>query len=175
MKKFSFKKFYMKVMRQEGTPESVGRALFIGVWTGFVLPVGFQTFPALLLAFIFKANKALTWIATNISNPVSIIVIYPIQCYVGSLLIFKPFQLSTLKEKFGSVFRALQQDISWAEKGQAFLDLGLDILITFFVGGLFLGTILGLIGYWFGSRAVRLYRKHKEAKKALRQKTGEEK
>lgn len=166
MRKFSFRKFLLKVMRQEGTPESVGRAIFIGLWSGFVLPVGAQTFPALLLAFIFKANKALTWLVTNVSNPITIIVIYPIQCYIGSLLIFKPFRFATLKEKFGNLFFALQNDTTWQEKGQAFLDLGMDILITFFVGGLFLGTILGIIGYWLGVRAVTIYRQHKEAKKA---------
>lgn len=166
MKKFSFKKFYLKVMRQEGTPESVGRAIFIGLWSGFVLPVGTQTFPALLLAFIFKANKALTWLVTNVSNPITIIVIYPVQCYVGSLLILRPLHFSVLKEKFGNVFLALQQDITWQEKGQAFLDLGTDILITFFVGGLFFGTVFGLLGYRLGVRAVNIYRKHKEEKKA---------
>lgn len=167
--KFSIKKFCLKVMRQEGTPESVGRAIFIGLWSGFVLPVGTQTFPALLLAFIFRANKALTWLVTNVSNPVTIIVIYPIQCYVGSLLIFNPLNFSTLNEKFGGLFFALQNDTTWQEKGQAFLDLGMDIMVSFFVGGVFFGTIFGLIGYWLGVRAVTFYREHKEAKKALRQ------
>ncbi len=165
MRRNFFTKLYVKIISQEGTPESVGRGMAIGLFIGFILPVGLQTIPALALAFLFKANKALTWLFTCISNPASIFVLYPIQCYTGSLLVLKPISFASLDEKFGAIasadgFRAITK---------AFLDLGADIMIAFFAGGLFYGTIFALAGYWTGSRLVRLYRTKKAKRRAERQ------
>lgn len=164
MKKFSLRRLYFKVMQQEGTPESVGRGIAIGLFTGFVLPIGTQTLPALFLAFLFKANKALTWLFTCVSNPVSIFVLYPIQCYTGSWLIFRPMSFAELNNKFGAIANADGMKAA----ALAFWDLGSEIMITFFVGGLFYGTICAVAGYWIGARLVRLYRKRKEKKRVER-------
>ena len=56
----------------------------------------------------------------------------------------------------------------------AFLDLGLDIIITFFVGGLFYGSIFAVLGYFTGARLVRLYRIRKEQRKAARKQMQQE-
>ncbi|MBO5201585.1 MAG: DUF2062 domain-containing protein [Lentisphaeria bacterium] len=164
MKKFSLRRLYFKVMQQEGTPESVGRGIAIGLFIGFILPIGTQTFPALFLAFLFKANKALTWLFTCVSNPASIFILYPIQCYTGSLLIMRPMSFADLNDKFGAIVQA----DGMKEVALAFWNLGSEIMITFFVGGLFYGTILAVAGYWTGSRLVRLYRKRKEKKRQER-------
>ncbi len=164
-----FRKLYFKIISQEGTPESVGRGMAIGLFIGFILPVGLQTIPALALAFLFKANKALTWLFTCISNPASVFILYPIQCYTGSLLVLNPMSLSSLKEKFGVIatadgFRAI---------ADAFLALGADIMIAFFAGGLFYGTIFSIAGYWTGFRLVRLYREKKAKRRAARLKVSQ--
>ncbi len=164
MRKNFFKKLYIRIITQEGTPESVGRGMAIGLFIGFILPVGLQTIPALVLAFLFKANKALTWLFTCVSNPASIFILYPIQCYTGSLLVMNPMSFESLREKFGAIasadgFRAVVD---------AFLDLGLDIMIAFFAGGLFYGTILAIAGYLIGARLVRLYRDRKAKRRAAR-------
>ena len=164
MKKYSLRYLYLKIIRQEGTPESVGRGIAVGLFVGFILPIGTQTFPALFLAFLFKANKALTWLFTCVSNPVTIFILYPIQCYTGSWLIFHPMSFSDLNDKFGAIANA--EGISAVM--QAFLALGSEIMITFFVGGLFYGTICALIGYWSGYRIVTLYRARKEKKRQER-------
>lgn len=164
MKKFSLRRLYFKVMQQEGTPESVGRGIAIGLFTGFLLPIGTQTIPALFLAFLFKANKALTWLFTCVSNPVSVFFLYPIQCYTGSWLIFRPMTLEDLNHKFGAIANA----DGMKEAAQAFWALGSEIMITFFVGGLFYGVIFAGFGYWMGSRLVRAYRARKEKKRLAR-------
>lgn len=164
MKKFSLRRLYFKVMQQEGTPESVGRGIAIGLFIGFLLPIGTQTLPALFFAFLFKANKALTWLFTCISNPVTVFFLYPIQCYTGSWLIFRPMSFADLNDKFGAIANA----DGIRAVAEAFWALGSEIMITFFVGGLFYGTISAAIGYWIGSRLVRLYRKRKEKKRLER-------
>ncbi len=158
------RRLYFKVMQQEGTPESVGRGIAIGLFVGFILPIGTQTLPALFLAILFKANKALTWLFTCVSNPASVFLLYPVQCYTGSLLILRPMSFSALNDKFGAIMRA----DGVKEAAIAFWNLGSEIMITFFAGGLFYGTILAVSGYWLGSRLVRLYRARKERKRAER-------
>lgn len=168
--KQKIRKLYFKVIHQEGTPESVGRGIAIGLFIGFILPIGLQTIPALVAAFFFKANKALTWLFTCVSNPASVFILYPIQCYTGSLLIFDPMSFSELEKQFANIAAA----DGVREVMNAFLDLGLDIIITFFVGGLFYGSIFAVLGYFTGARLVRLYRIRKEQRKAARKQMQQE-
>lgn len=162
---FSLRKLYFKIMRQEGTPESIGRGVALGLFTGFILPVGFQTIPALALAVLFKANKALTWLFTCVSNPATVLVLYPIQCYTGSLLILRPLKFAELSHRFAEIVQADTFRASY----HAFLDLGSEIIITFFVGGLFYGVLLGAIGYFVSVRLVRLYRDRMEKRRLERE------
>lgn len=164
MNKNSLKKLYITIIRSDGTPESIGRSVAIGLFVGFVLPVGFQTIPALLLAFLFKANRALAWLFTCISNPATVLVLYPLQCYTGSLLILRPMKFAALHNQFTAILNAS----GWQERLGAFLDLGSEILLTFFVGGLFYGILSGAIGYWICFRIVRFYRARKEKRRAAR-------
>ena len=138
----------------------------VGLFIGFILPIGLQTIPALALAFVFKANKVLTWTFTCISNPATIFILYPIQCYTGSLLILHPLNYAELSGKFGAIVSA----DGFRESCAAFASLGWDIIVTFFVGGLFYGTVLGLAGYWTGKTLVTLYRKQREQRRLRREK-----
>ena len=137
----------------------------LGLFIGFILPVGLQTLPALALAFLLKANKVLTWTFTCISNPATVFILYPIQCYTGSLLILHPLNYTELSEKFGAIISA----DGFRESCSAFASLGWDIIVTFFVGGLFYGTILGFAGYWTGKCLVTLYRKQREQRRLKRE------
>ncbi len=153
----------MKIVTQEGTPESVGRAAAIGLFMGFILPVGLQTFPALGLAFLFKANKALTWLFTCISNPATIFILYPIQCYTGSLLLFNPLDYDNLTGKFDAIAGA----DGFMDSLNEFSNLGLDIILSFFAGGLFYGVLFAAGGYVICKKLVTAYRiKREERRKA---------
>lgn len=167
MNRNSLRRLYITIIRSEGTPESIGRAAAIGLIVGFILPVGFQTIPAVVLAFLFKANRALAWLFTCISNPATVLVIYPIQCYTGSLLILHPMKFDSLRHQFTAIGAALVEG-EWQVSLDAFLHLSGEVLLTFFVGGLFYGILSGAAGYWICSRIVRFYRARKEKRRAER-------
>jgi len=92
-------------------------------------------------------------------------VLYPIQCYTGSLLIFHPLNYAELSDKFGAIVKA----DGFRESCSAFLSLGGEIITTFFVGGLFYGILLGTLGYFTGKKLVEAYRKKREERKRRRE------
>ena len=162
-------RFCIKVVRAEGTPESIGRAAAIGLATGFILPIGFQTLPALFLAFVFKANKVLCWTFTCVSNPASVFFLYPVQCWIGSMVLFRPLTFHTLAGKF----KDLAEAGTVREGIRACGALGTDIMIAFFAGGVLFALIFAPAGYWLCLRLAQAYRDRKQAKRQrLRQRAG---
>lgn len=170
MWKKSLYKLYLKIVKAEGSPESIARGVAVGLTVGFVLPVGFQTLPALVLAFLLKANKVLSWTFTCVSNPASMFILYPFQCWVGSYLIFKPLSLKT----FSSRFSVLSEASSWAEKFRALGELGLDVMVPFFAGGIFFAVISAPAGYVISRKLVLAYLRRKERLRLMRQRKAEE-
>ncbi len=161
---FSLKKLTFKILHAEGTPHSIGMGIGLGLFMSFLLPVGTQTFPALGIAFLIKANKALTFLFTWVSNPLTVIFIYPFQCYIGGWLVAHPLNIEELNGKFETIVQA----DGFTNACHAFLNLGGEIMRAFFAGGFALGIVSGVIGYFIGYKLVDSYRKRKEAKKLAR-------
>lgn len=159
-------KLYLKIVKAEGSPESIARGVAVGLTIGFVLPVGFQTLPALALAFVLKANKVLSWTFTCVSNPASMFILYPFQCWVGSYLVFHPLSM----DSFSSRFSVLIEASTWGEKFRALGALGLDVMVPFFAGGIFFALISAPLGYVISRRLVIAYLKRKERLRLIRQK-----
>lgn len=151
---------YLNLVKQSGTPESISRGVAIGFFTGFFIPFGGQTIIALVLAFIFKARKIPAMACTWITNPWTIPIIYPFQCYLGAKLMGNDLTFAKINELFGTFFKEHTFD--------SFMDLGAEILIPFFVGGTFLG-LLAAIGSYFASYGMIIsHGKRVEAKLAKR-------
>lgn len=154
IKKLSPKRLYFKIVHQEGTPESMARAAAIGLAVGFVLPVGLQTIVVIPLAFIFKANKMLSFLFTMITNPYTAFLIYPPQCYLGSLVMMKPLKLADIEARL----KTLTHDQSFDNM----MSLGNDIIVPFFVGGAVLALLSAPIGYFACYGIVQRYRERRE-------------
>lgn len=154
LKKLSWKRIYYKIVSQEGTPESIARAAAIGLATGFLIPVGFQTFVVFPLAFIFKANKVLSFFFTMVTNPYNAVIIYPLQCYLGSLIMFQPMKLSEIEMKLKTFLSE--------QTFENLRSLSEELLIPFFVGGAALALVSAPIGYFASYGIVQRYRERKE-------------
>ena len=70
------------IIRSTDVPHKLALGVAIGLCCGVAIPLG-QMLLAILLAFIFKANKILAAAATFISNPYTTPIIYPFFCYLG--------------------------------------------------------------------------------------------
>ncbi len=160
-KTFSWKRFfrywYVRLLRINDNPRSIALGVGLGLFIGFIVPIGLQTVAVLPVAFIFKANKILSIAFTWVTNYVTVIFIYPIQCYVGSVILFHPIKLEALKETFKGIE-------SWKDFGS----IGGEIIVAFFAGGLLLGLVTGIAGYCLSYGAIIRYKESKRQR--MRQK-----
>lgn len=157
---------YMKIVKSEGTPESIARGVALGLFCGFIIPIGLQTFPTLLLALLLRANKVLSWTFTCVTNPATVLFIYPLQCWIGSRLIFNPLTLNSINRDLRQLFRAE----TWSDVLSVFGNLSWNIIIPFFVGGLFFALVSAIPGYWVSLKLTREYKKRRAERLQRREK-----
>ena len=152
--------WYLSLVKQSGTPESISRGVAVGFFTGFFIPFGLQTVAAVILAFIFKARKIPAIACTFVTNPWTVPVIYPLQCFLGSKLIGGDMTWKTANELISTFIKERTLD--------AFTELGTEIITPFFVGGLFLGLIFSVCSYYASYGMIVSYGKRAEARLAKR-------
>jgi len=154
----SWRRLYCSVIKQEGSPESVAKGVALGIFVGFLMPVGGQIVVAVPLSFLIRANKILSVMFTMLTNPYTVPFIYPFQCWLGGWLIGSPLKFETVKAQFRGFF----SEPSWT----ALLDLGGDFVAPFFAGGLAMAVAGAIPSYYFSLSLVRRRRARKAARKA---------
>ncbi len=152
------KYYYLKVMRNSGSPEYIARGAALGIFIGFAIPIGFQIAAAVPLAFLLKGAKIPAVVLTFISNYATVLVIYPLQCYIGGFLIFRPFRWAVLVEKL----HGLLEERTLA----SLMELGTPIILSFFAGGLLFGILTAVPGYYLTLRLVAGFRRRRAERHA---------
>ncbi|HBM16212.1 MAG TPA: hypothetical protein DD381_07735 [Lentisphaeria bacterium] len=149
-----FREYYIKVINSNDTPHGIALAVAIGIFIGCFLPIGTQTIPAILAAIIFRVDKLLTFASTWICNPYTVPFMYPIFCLTGSKIM-----------GFGLTLPQIERDIVLICKDFTWLELkeiGFELGVSFFAGGLIYGAVLGAGGYFSVRYFVSKYRKRKK-------------
>lgn len=141
-------KFFLHLIRHPGTPESVGRGVAVGLFSAFIIPAGHMPL-AFLLAMLVRGARGSAVLSTWIINPFTLPVVYPVQCYLGSFMIGDPLSYDLIKQLVMNFF----DNLSW-ETARA---LGGELMASFFAGGLVLGTVAAVIGYFFTTEMARRY------------------
>lgn len=154
--KFSMTYLYYQLVRQSGSPASVSMGVAIGFFVGFLIPMGGQMVIAIILAFILKARKIPALACTWVTNPYTVPFIYPVQCYLGSVIMGSPLDFKTITEVFNNMFK----NPSW----QSLLEIGQEFLIPFFIGGFTFGIVSATIGYFSAYGMIEQYRSRRKKK-----------
>ena len=141
--------FFLRLIQHPGTPESVGRGVAAGLFSAFIIPVGHMPL-AFLLAMLVRGARGSAILATWIINPLTLSVVYPVQCYLGSFMIGNPLSYDLIKKLVMDFFDNLSWKTAWA--------LGGELMASFFAGGVLLGTVVAVIGYFFTTEMARRYR-----------------
>ena len=151
----AFRYYYLKVVRQRGTPEQIAGGVVIGVFLGMVGPPGVQMVMAFGIAALFGFNRIAAALAVWLTNPITMPFIYSAQLTMGSLITGIPVRdiVPTNREEF------------WAFVTN-FRGHGRAILVMF-VGAMVIGAISAAASYYPAKAAVVAYRRRKEE---LRQK-----
>ena len=108
---------------------------------------------AIPLAMMLRVSRLGATIATFITNPATIFVIYPAQTFIVNKLLFG-----------GSLTYSKLMETEWT--WQAIRRLGVEVVASFFLGGFLLAIILTPITYFAVRRLVVVHRARVEQKKA---------
>ncbi len=155
--KEKFISLYHKMVGENATPEYIARGWAIGMFWGCICPFGLQLIFSIPTSFILKGSKIGATLGTFITNHFSIFVIYPLQCYIGSLILANGLTYSSIKAAMGKVIN--EQSYS------ALLECGTDLLMSFFAGGVILTLIMTPITYFGVKFIVKAYRQRKMKEK----------
>ena len=141
---------YAKIVREKASPEYIARGWAIGMFYGCLIPFGFQLLCSIPTAFILKGSKIGATVGTLITNHFTVFIIYPVQCYVGLLLMGKTRSMAELKEIMTGVIHASSYE--------ALLSIGTELVAAFFIGGAILTAVMTPVTYFFVKSLVVKYR-----------------
>ena len=142
---------YDKIVKERKSAEFIARGWALGVFVGSVIPFGIQIYIAVPLSFLLKGSKIGALTGTLISNPLTILFLYPAQCWMGSRLLGKDISWDAISEALKGVLT--HQD--WSSLSQ----LSGHLVTSFFAGGLLLSAVFTPLAYFFVVHLVRNYRR----------------
>ena len=142
---------YFRIVKERKSAEFIARGWALGVFIGSVIPFGIQIYIALPLSILLKGSKIGAITGTLISNPLTILFLYPAQCWAGSRLLGRDISWEKISEAMKGVLS--QQD--WSSLSQ----LSGHLVTSFFVGGLILAAIATPVTYFVVLSLVKNYRR----------------
>ena len=148
------KAFYKKVVGEDASPEFIARGWAIGMFYGCLIPFGLQLMLSIPTAFFLKGSKVGATLGTFITNHFTVFVIYPLQCYVGSIILQNGLTYNVIKEAMLKVINEQTYD--------SLVSCGADLVYSFFMGGFLLTAIMTPITYIGVLYMVKSYRRKKE-------------
>lgn len=151
---------YRRIVHEKASPEYIARGWAIGMFYGCLIPFGLQLVFSIPTSFILKGSKIGATLGTLITNHVTIFFIYPVQCLVGNRLIGGDLSIDHIK---GSLYNVMQE-----QSLSMLLDLGLELLESFFIGGLLFTAVMTPITYFVVLKIVKKYQLRRERKRALK-------
>ncbi len=146
-----FRELYNKIVGEQATPEYIARGWAIGMFWGCICPFGFQLLFSIPTSFLLKGSKIGATLGTLITNHFTIFLIYPIQCYVGCLLMGKKISYAAIKTAMSDVITAQSYD--------ALMKTGADLVMGFLVGGALFAAIMTPLTYFAVKGMVVSYRR----------------
>nr|WP_315862141.1 DUF2062 domain-containing protein [Picosynechococcus sp. NKBG15041c] len=145
--------WYIKVIRQEGTPEAIARGWACGVFAGSFPLFGLQTIIGLLLATTIQGNKLTAAAGTWVSNPFTYVPIFYFNFQVGEVFLGQ-----------ATGFDETQLE-SWSELSVA----GINFISTLFIGCAVVGFALAVGAYFLSLWLMYRWRSLRAARQAQRQ------
>ena len=145
---------YLQLLRIKDTPHRVALGLAIGIAAGCLPCMGVQSFLALPLAFLIRANKIASLIGVWWTNPITFIPIYYSEYVIGTL--FSDYSVLNYSDFYHktSQLRNLE-DVT---------NLGLEILMPMTIGSLIAAAVIGPLSFFF-FRNLLLKRRERKLRK----------
>ena len=160
---FSLKRFMAfcrlvkgKMVREKMPANRVAAGWALGMFFGCVIPFGFQLILSIPTAIFFKISKIGATFGTLITNPVTIVFLYPLQCYLANRIIGGRLTYDAIGEAMRKVIMAGDYPTLFS--------LGGEIVVSFFLGGFLLAAFCVPATYYFVRSIVMRHRARSECK-----------
>ena len=144
--KFDWQEIKKKMVGERLSPEDIAAGWALGVCIGCAIPFGMQLIISVPLALMARISKVGATVGTLVSNPFSVLLIYPTQTYIVDQLLFS-----------GSLSFTKLMNTRWT--WEAVKSLGAEAVASFFIGGVILAAICTPITYFCVKRIVLEHRK----------------
>lgn len=148
------KVFYIKVIRSNGSPHGIALSVAIGFFIGLFLPVGTQTIPVLILAWILRVDKFIAFLITWVSNPYTCPFLYVLFAYTGAKIVGSHHTFAQIKTDVIAATKSLD----WS----SIKELGIELGTIFFVGSFVWGLVVALLSYFITKNMVVKYRNRRK-------------
>ena len=135
-----------RMVREKMSAEDIAAGWALGMFVGCSIPFGLQLIVSVPLAMMMRVSKIGATFGTLITNPVTIFFIYPAQTYLMNKVLFD-----------GSLSFDKLMAIEWTF--EAVRQLGAEVMVSFFLGGLALSMIMTPITYFSVKWIVKRYRR----------------
>ena len=153
-----FRRLRRLIVREPLPPESIAAGWALGMFIGCAVPFGLQLVIAIPLSAMMRVSKLGATLGTFITNPVTIIFIYPAQCWVGSRLLRSPFTWEYLR---GVCAKLTEISLFAPDTWGVLAQLGGKVLCSFFFGGFVNAAVLSPITYFVIKGLVVSHRRRK--------------
>ncbi len=149
------RRFLEWLVRLRGSPEAIASGIAIGTVVAFTPTIGFQMVIALGIATLLGANRPAAVVPTWLTNPITIPPAYAFTYYVGSFFWSAPGAAGVDR----AALHASREIDSFAptdmwSRVEVFLDLGADVFVALWIGGLLVGGVAAAILYPVTVRTV---------------------
>ncbi len=162
--------FYWRLIRLRGEPKDLALGAALGIFSGILPIVPFQTALAVFLAILFKGSKITAALGTWVSNPLNWYLVYYLDYRIGAAIL----GLSEKSRGFSSVMKAVEQGVEGMALVRTVLGSGGSIIAAFILGGVILGLLGASISYplFLGIfRRIHRWRETRRTFKALSRKS----
>ena len=124
--------FYYRFIRLRASPENLARGVALGLFISTTPTFGFQTFIALFFAALLRCSKLCAVVFAQFTNAVTAPFVFYGTYRLGAFLLDRPLEIGQLS------------DFSL----QSLWDLGPAVFASLWMGGLLVGSLLAVIGYF---------------------------
>lgn len=161
-----------RMHRLPGSPESIGRGIWAGVFVTFTPFYGLHFFLAMFIAWLMRGNVVASLLATFFGNPLTYVPIGVISLKTGHLILGTEFEEGDGRSFLGKFMGASRdlRDNLWAwftGAPQDWHDLAVfydEVFLPYTVGGIIPGIIASTAMYFLSVPVIRAYQKRRAAK-----------
>lgn len=151
---------YRRTVTEKASPEFIARGWAIGMFYGCLVPFGLQIFLSVPTALWLKGSKTGAIFGTFITNPFSVFVIYPVQCFLGLRC------MGGANHSYRAIEKALA-GVLREQNWKALSGVGGELIIAFFIGGALLALVMTPLTY-YGIRFLVMRHRAKIARRKAR-------